>query len=86
MITVEYAPSFERMFKKLPKALKEEVADKIDLFVHPENHERLRVHKLHGELKTCYAFSVNYRVRIVFMWVTKKHAAILSIGDHSIYE
>lgn len=86
MITIEYAPKFEKAFKKLPKPLKEEVAEKMDLFLDKENHEKLRVHKLHGKLMGCYSFSVNYRVRIVFVWVTKTHAAILAVGDHSVYE
>lgn len=86
MILIEYAPSFERIFKKLPKALKEEIIEKIDLFADPKNHERMRVHKLHGQLKGFYSFSVNFKYRIVFSWASKTHATILTVGDHSVYE
>lgn len=80
-----YAPIFIRQFKRLEQSLKEEILEKIKLFGNPANHQRLRVHKLHGFLQGCYGFSVNYRVRIVFEYLSKSEVAILSVGDHDVY-
>ena len=85
---VSFAPSFVRKYTTLPATLKAEIRERIDLFRNTKNHQMLQVHKLHGSLKEQYAFSVNYKVRIVF-WYTKtqpKEAILLSIGDHDIYD
>lgn len=84
---VAFAPQFRRQFKKLPRPLKEEAAEKIEKFMSIENHAQLRVHKLKGELAGRLSFSVNYRYRIIFMWEVQNESAILlAIGDHALYD
>lgn len=85
MIGLIYAPRFVRQFKRLPKELQEEAFQKIDLFKNVKNHAVLNVHKLHGKFSASYSFSVNYKTRIVFDYVSKIEVALLSIGDHDIY-
>jgi len=87
MIKVEYSSYFVRKFKKLEPHTQDEVVEKIDLFRNPRNHAQLKVHKLKGEMKGRWAFSINFRDRIVFHWSTDKQIAyMLDAGDHSIYE
>lgn len=86
MIVIEYAPAFLRQLKKLPPELREEAAEKIILFRNKSNHAQLKVHKLKGELAGRWSFSVNYRDRIVFKWLSDNAAGLLAIGDHSIYD
>lgn len=85
---VTFAPIFVRMFKALPEALQEEVAEKIELFKNPENHKALKVHKLSGRLKDRLGFSVNYKTRIVFTYLPTRprQACLLAVGDHDIYD
>ena len=84
---VAYKPVFIRQLKKLPRPLREEALEKIELFKDPERHSMLKVHKLHGELRDYFSFSVNYRYRIIFQWeVRNKSAILLAIGDHVVYE
>lgn len=86
MIAVAYKPAFIRQLKKLPKALQAEAIQKVELFKNPKEHKVLGVHKLHGNLKDTWSFSVNYRYRIIFIWETRNTSAILlAIGDHSLY-
>lgn len=82
MIDIFYAPTFVRMYKGLPSALKEEVKEKIELFRDKKNHTKLKVQKLKGGLKNTYAFSVNYQIRIVFDYKNKKAVHLLHVGDH----
>lgn len=85
-VEVLYKPSFLRQLKKLPQELQDEAIDKIGLFCDLKNHETLRVHKLKGPLAGFLSFSVNYRYRIVFVWEERnKSAALLAIGDHTVY-
>jgi len=86
MFKIIYAPVFVRKFSKLDKYLQDEVIEKIELFKNKDNHILLKVHKLNGKMKNYYSFSVNYRIRVVFMWNDKGEALIFSIGDHDIYK
>ncbi len=85
---ISYLPRFVKALKKLPPALQEEALEKIELFKNPKNHATLRVHKLKGTLAGRMSFSVNYRYRIVFTYLDKKKtaAALLTIGDHEVYQ
>ena len=85
-INVCYKPSFVRRLNKLSKGLQDEVIEKTELFKDIENHESLKVHKLKGRLKKFYGFSVNYRDRIVFEYISEKEVALLAVGDHEIYK
>lgn len=82
MISVRYTAKFIRMYKDLEPALTDEVKDRILSFQNEKNHEKLRVHKLHGEFKKCFAFSVNYKIRIIFEYEDKKTVNLLYIGGH----
>ena len=85
MIELIYAPRFVRQLKRFPKELQEEAFQKIGLFKSTKNHSVLKVHKLHGKFSKSYGFSVNYKIRIVFDYISKTEVALLSIGDHDIY-
>lgn len=81
-----YSPSFIRQFSKLEKDLQEEVVEKIELFQENPKNRQLKVHKLKGRLKGRYSFSVNYKTRIVFLYTSKREAALLAVGDHDVYK
>ena len=83
---IGYKATFIRKFNKFEQALQEEVLEKIELFKDVKNHKQLKVHKLHGPLSGRYSFSVNYKTRIVFIYISKKEVAILSVGDHAVYD
>lgn len=85
-INIGYKPSFIRKFNKLPQGLQDEVIEKIELFRNTDNHQRLEVHKLKGRLNKFYSFSVNYRDRIVFEYLSDNEVALLAVGDHEIYK
>ncbi len=87
MVQVLYSPRFTRAYEKLHPELKRLVVDKIKLFEQNPFDSRLKTHKLSGGLKGSLAFSVDYRMRIIF-WFDEKNAQIVyfdSIGDHSLY-
>lgn len=86
MIEIEYAPSFLKCLKKCEPKLQEETKEKIELFKNRKNHQLLKVHKLRGSFAGKLSFSVNYRYRIVFKWLSAGEVALLTIGDHTIYD
>lgn len=86
MAKFTYAPSFLRQLGRLDKDLQEEVLEKIELFKGISRHKGLKIHKLHGSLKGCYGFSVNYRIRVVFGWKGKDEVFFFAVGDHDVYK
>lgn len=82
MITVQYAPTFIRMYKGLAIGLREEVKEKIALFRDSRNHVKLKVHKLGGRMEGRCAFSVNYKIRIVFKNENTTTVSLLYVGSH----
>ena len=86
MIEIFYTNTFVKRVHKLDKNLIKEILEKIEMFKNPSNHKKLDVHKLHGKLSDKYAFSVNYKVRIVFQYSEKSQAVMLAIDDHDVYK
>ena len=85
MLEVYFLPKFINKFNLLEKGLQDEVLEKINLFKDFQNHTALKVHKLHGPLKGSYSFSVNFKTRIIFEYISKKEVVLLTLGDHKIY-
>ena len=86
MIDIVYSPFFVRKFSRLENDLQEEVIQKTNLFKDQKNHKMLKVHKLHGKFSGRFGFSVNYKFRIAFKYISKNEALFLDIGDHDIYK
>lgn len=86
MIQVFFKPTFIRQYNAFERELQEEVFEKIELFKEVKNHKQLKVHKLHGRLAGRHSFSVNYKIRIVFSYLSKTETVLLAIGDHDVYK
>ncbi len=82
---VYFKPTFVRKLNLLESALQDEVLEKIELFKSEKNRKQLKVHKLNGVLSGRYSFSVNYKTRIVFSYLSKNEAVLLVVGDHDVY-
>lgn len=85
MLRVVYTPYFLRRYNKLPRLLQAEVQEKIGLFKQDPRHPFLKTHKLKGDLRNYYSFSVNYACRIIFEYDSRNTVALLSVGGHDIY-
>lgn len=83
---ISFKPIFIRQLNKLEQSLQEEAIEKIELLKTPRNHKQLKVHKLKGPLQGRFSFSVNYKIRIIFSYLSKKEVVLLAIGDHDIYK
>jgi len=86
MISVVYTPKFVRQYKKLNSLIKEEIKQRIVLFKKDSNSPRLKVHKLHGDLAVSWSFSIDYKYRIVFKYMSRNEVILLAIDDHDVYK
>lgn len=86
MLKIRFSVSFARRLKKLPKEVQIKFRALRSLLEADPFDTRLRTHKLQGIHEECYAISVTYSIRAIFMFVSKDEVAFVSIGDHDIYK
>ncbi|OGG67787.1 hypothetical protein A3C95_02085 [Candidatus Kaiserbacteria bacterium RIFCSPHIGHO2_02_FULL_56_30] len=82
---VEYSRRFLKSASNLPKSTIRQAEEKESLFRKEPFHSSLRTHKLHGKDKDSWAFSINVRYRIKFIFLSKTRVLFLDIGLHDIY-
>jgi mRNA-degrading endonuclease YafQ of YafQ-DinJ toxin-antitoxin module len=66
---IKISSLFERHYRKLPKEIKERAKRKEKIFRENPFDPRLKTHKLHGKEKECWAFWIDYKYRIKFIFL-----------------
>jgi addiction module RelE/StbE family toxin len=87
MINIGYSSSFLKSYKKLIKSspeIENKFLEKVDIFIHNPNDNRLKTHKLSGELKNLWSFSLDFDMRIIFYLESNEIVTFLNIGSHNI--
>ena len=77
--------SFKKSYKKKisnSNLLKNSFWNSLDIFNKNPFDKKLRTHKLSGELKGNWAFSINYSYRIVFEFIDENTILLIDIGTH----
>lgn len=82
---IQYSSHFLRALKKLPKELASEVLKREAMFRTNIFNPKLKTHKLKGELKGFWAFSITESHRIMFAIENNKVISFIDVGDHDIY-
>lgn len=83
---IRYLPKFGREYKKLPSHI-QDLAEKRELIFRKNPFDpRLKTHRLRGELNDFWAFSIDYKYRIIFDFAEDNLVRFYSIGDHDIYD
>lgn len=77
---------FRKSFSRLPKQIQKIARKKDKMFRGDAFHPLLKTHKLRGELKDDWAYSVNHEYRVHFYFVDDHTAVYLDIGTHEIYK
>ena len=83
-MNIDYTKGFIRGLKKLSKkdkSLRQDVVDKINLFISNRSHPSLRLHKLQGQLKDAWSISIDKSTRIIFN-SEKDEITFTNIGSH----
>lgn len=86
--TVRFDTTFEKHWIKYLKRLnekeKEQLRERIAVFKEDVFDRRLKTHRLKGNLKDYYAFSVSYSDRIVFRLLDNDEILFIEIGSHDV--
>lgn len=85
MIEVGFSSSFRRAFKKRLKHQADVQAKfwrTVEIFVRDPYDERLKTHKLSGQLNDLWSFRVEYDLRVIFYFADESKAVFVDIGTH----
>ena len=85
-LSVEYSRKFLKQAARLPQRIIEQAELREDLFRDSPFDPRLETHKLHGEEKDVWSFSINRSYRIKFIFLGKNKVLFLEVGTHNIYK
>ena len=77
---------FEKSLNVLPDRIQKLARKKDHLFRRNAFHPSLSTHKLSGEFKDYWAYSVNREYRVLFSFDTDHTVTYLNIGTHEIYK
>lgn len=77
---------FKRAYQCLDVLVQRKAEQKEKLFRKDPFIPMLKTHKLHGQLKDFYSFSIDRKTRIVFRFASRAKAVFLDVGSHDIYQ
>jgi mRNA-degrading endonuclease YafQ of YafQ-DinJ toxin-antitoxin module len=86
--TITLDPAFEKRWLKYLRGLtekqKEHLRERLAIFKEDIFDKRLRTHRLKGNLKHYYAFSISFSDRIVFRIIEDEAVYFIEIGGHDV--
>jgi mRNA-degrading endonuclease RelE of RelBE toxin-antitoxin system len=80
MYTVQFTPAGHRIFKKLPKDVKEEIVAKATIL----KTDPLQGEQLHGKYHYLRSLHFSYKAvayRIIYQWIVPKETVVIYLAD-----
>lgn len=75
-------PRFNKHYAKLSRILKLKAEETERTFTKNPFDPRLDTHKLHGKDREYFAYSINYKYRIKFLFLENKDILYVDVGTH----
>jgi mRNA-degrading endonuclease YafQ of YafQ-DinJ toxin-antitoxin module len=82
---IKISSRYKKSFRVLDPKIQEKAIEKINIFRENPFDSRLKTHKLHGKDRDCWAFWIDYKFRIKFIFLSDNEVLFLDIGPHNIY-
>ncbi|MEK7596314.1 MAG: type II toxin-antitoxin system mRNA interferase toxin, RelE/StbE family [Patescibacteria group bacterium] len=83
---INLSARFKKSFRRLHPRIQKKAIEKTVIFRGNPFNSRLDTHKLHGDKKEEFAFSVNNSYRISFIFFENNNVIFTDIGTHNIYK
>jgi len=83
---IEYSKRFLKSLKKLSDEVIGQAEEKEKIFKNNPFDLQLKTHKLSGREKEIWAFRINYKYRIKFIFLNNNEVLFLDIGTHEFYK
>lgn len=76
-----FKKSYKKNISKSPQ-LKSAFRESLKAFQKDPFAPQLKTHKLSGKLSDLWAFSINYKVRVIFYFINNNKVLLIDIGTH----
>ncbi|MFA5994915.1 MAG: type II toxin-antitoxin system mRNA interferase toxin, RelE/StbE family [Patescibacteria group bacterium] len=83
---IEVTDRFVKQYRKLPQRIQKKAKQQEIIFRANPFDARLKTHKLTGQEKEHWSFSINYSYRIKFVFSNEYTVLFIDIGTHEIYK
>lgn len=83
MIEVFTTPTFDRLFKDLPKHIQRKAAKRTRIFRENPFHPGLHTEKLHPKDLNAWSFRVDIHYRIIFEFAGSEKVFLKYVGHHN---
>lgn len=81
-----FEKDFERHKNRLPIKKMNQLKDRLLAFKNNPFDPKLKTHKLKGNLRNYWSFSISYSDRILFRFLDNETVFFIDIGNHDIYK
>ena len=85
ILIIQKTPRFNRTYRKLSEQQKRDFKKAVRLFLLDPFDRKIKTHKLRGQLKNFWSFSINFSDRVLFQFLGERAVMLYDIGDHDIY-
>ncbi|MBI4660896.1 MAG: type II toxin-antitoxin system mRNA interferase toxin, RelE/StbE family [Verrucomicrobia bacterium] len=82
---IAFSTSFRRTFRKriaVDQELEAKYWQQVRIFLQNPHDPRLRTHKLSGDLREIWSFSIGHDMRVVFFFAGDRKAVFTDVGKH----
>ena len=87
---IVFDSSFKKDFEKYKNRLSDKkvgrLKERLLIFKKDPFDSRLKTHKLKGNLKNYWSFSISYSDRILFRFLDNETVFFIDIGNHDVYK
>jgi len=83
---IELSLRFKKSFRKLHPRIQKKAIEKSAIFKNDPFDPKLEIHKLHGDKKEEWAFSLDYSYRISLIFLKDNSVVFTDVGTHDIYK
>jgi mRNA-degrading endonuclease YafQ of YafQ-DinJ toxin-antitoxin module len=82
---ITFSSSFKKSFRKIAKgnpSLEDSFWKAVEVFINEPFHSTLRTHRLSGQLRNLWSFTVDFNTRVVFYFTNDKPKKAVSCFRH----
>lgn len=77
-----HSRKFDKNFKRLPNALRQQFFERQDIFAEDRRHPLLRDHALHGKLLGYRSFAMTGDISVLYEEVSVSTVLLINVGTH----
>ena len=80
---IHYSSKFKKQYKKLPKKIREQFSERLELFIDNQYDSQLNIHKLSGRYYGLWSINITGDIRAIIDKDCSPEIIFVAVGSHS---